>query len=194
VKNETTQTYDRIATAFADNSWDLYLKKALDGFAALLPERACILDIGCGPGRDSRHFRERGFEAVGADLSWGMLREARRRIGSPLIRCDMRVLPFRAMSFDGGWICASLLHLSHSEAPQALKEVRRVVRRKAPVFVGLISGEGERWHTPNSPRFFAYYHPDEITTLLQECGFSIHSSWTQPGKDIVWIDIIARKM
>lgn len=189
--NETTRTYDCITTTFAANTWDLYLKNALEGFVALLPECARVLDIGCGPGRDSGHLRKNGFDAIGADLSWGMLREARWRIGTPLVCCDMRTLPFHAASFDGVWICASLLHLPRSEAPQALKEVQRVMRRKAPIFVGLIHGEGERWNTAHGPRFFTYYRPDEITSLLQDCGFSIQSSWTQPGKGATWIDIIA---
>jgi len=189
--DSTTKTYDRIAATFATNTWELYLKKALDGFTALLPDCARVLDVGCGPGRDAGHLQKRGFNTIGADLSWGMLREAHRRVGVPLIRCDMRNLPFASASFDGAWICASLLHLPHAEAPQALKEIHRVTCTNAPVFIGLIYGEGEKWHTANGPRFFAYYHPDEITSLLQGCGFSIQSSWTQPNKGVTWIDIIA---
>lgn len=182
----------RLAATLAGKGWDMCLAKALDGFAALLPERACVLDVGCGPGRDSQHLRKRGFCAIGADLSCGMLREARWRIGPPLVRCDMRQLPFRAPSFDGAWLCASLLHLSRSEAPQALQEIHRVVRPCAPIFVGLIYGEGEQWNTAAGSRCFPYYHPDEIIVLLQECGFSIYSARTQPGNAVTWIEIIAR--
>jgi ubiquinone/menaquinone biosynthesis C-methylase UbiE len=192
--NTTIETYDQIAPTFAINTWDLYLEKALEGFAALLPESARVLDVGCGPGRDSGHLRKRGCDAIGADLSWGMLREARMRVGMPLIRCDMRKLPFISSCFDGAWICASLLHLPRFEAPLALKEIHRVTCNNAPVFVGLIYGEGEKWRLTDGPRFFSYYHPDDITTLLQDCGFAIYSSWTQPGTGVTWIDIIARKM
>ncbi len=187
----TIATYDQIAPTFAATTWDVCVAKALDGFTSLLPTDACVLDLGCGPGRDSRHLRKRNFYAIGADLSRGMLREARWRIGPPLVRCDMRQLPFMSSRFDGAWICASLLHLSRSEAPLALKEIHRVTRANAPIFVGLIYGEGEQWHRANGPRFFAYYHPDEITALLQNCGFSIYSTWTQPGKAVTWIDILA---
>ncbi len=188
----TIMTDNRIPATIADNTWDVCLAKALDGFTALLPERARVLDAGCGPGRDSGRLRKRGFCAIGADLSCGMLREARRRIGPPLVRCDMRRLPFRVASFDGVWLCASLLHLPRSEVPPALKEIHRAARANAPIFVGLIYGEGEPWNMVHDARLFSCYHPDEITALLQECGFSIFSSRTQPGKAVTWIDILAR--
>lgn len=188
----TIVTYDRIAPTFAANTWEFYLSKALDGFTTLLPAHARVLDVGCGPGRDSGHLRKRGFYAVGADLSCGMLREAHWRVGPPLARCDMRALPFASASVDGVWVCASLLHLPRAEAPLALQEIHRVARAHAPVFVGLVHGEGKAWHAATGPRFFAYYQLDEITALLQDCGFAIHSTWTQPGQEVTWIDIIAR--
>ena len=60
---------------------------------------ARILDLACGPGRHAAELERLGGRVVGFDLSRAMLRRARERAGSPLVRGDMRVLPFRDRSF-----------------------------------------------------------------------------------------------
>jgi ubiquinone/menaquinone biosynthesis C-methylase UbiE len=62
-----------------------------------------VLDLACGPGRWLHAVRRRGAAAVGLDLSEALLHAARAAApedGAPLVRADMRVLPFLAASFD----------------------------------------------------------------------------------------------
>jgi len=66
------------------------------------PERrARMLDLACGAGRHLALLNDRGPEVIGLDLSSTLLGEARRRLGTaaPLIRADMRRLPFADSSF-----------------------------------------------------------------------------------------------
>jgi SAM-dependent methyltransferase len=59
-----------------------------------------VLDLACGGGRHSRELCERWW-TTGLDLSEVLLRVARKEgIDAPLVRGDMRVLPFRDHSFD----------------------------------------------------------------------------------------------
>lgn len=63
------------------------------------------LDLACGAGRYLRVLHERGARAVGVDLSAVLLAEARRQFATvseraPLVRADMRRLPFRSKCFD----------------------------------------------------------------------------------------------
>lgn len=69
---------------------------------ALSAPPSCILDLACGAGRHLRELREVGFAAIGLDLSSVLLRSA-RTAGSedPLVRGDMRELPFADAAFDG---------------------------------------------------------------------------------------------
>jgi SAM-dependent methyltransferase len=61
-----------------------------------------VLDLACGAGRHLRALRQAGFEAVGLDLSMTLLRSARAaNPDSPVVRGDMRELPFRDASFRG---------------------------------------------------------------------------------------------
>jgi len=61
-----------------------------------------LLDLGCGPGRHAAQLAARGARSVGLDLSLPLLSLARARTHGivPLVRADMRHLPFRPRSFD----------------------------------------------------------------------------------------------
>jgi SAM-dependent methyltransferase len=61
-----------------------------------------VLDLACGAGRHLRELRRRSVQAIGLDLSRTLLMEARRADSDvPLVRADMRTLPFTDDSFDG---------------------------------------------------------------------------------------------
>ncbi len=66
-----------------------------------LPPGALLLDCPCGPGRHLPHWQRLGLQPVGADIAPMMLKMARRACPSaPLVRADMRRLPFKRASFD----------------------------------------------------------------------------------------------
>ncbi len=60
---------------------------------------ARVLDLACGAGRHAAELERLGARVVGFDLSPSMLRRARARIRGPLVRGDMRSLPFRPGTF-----------------------------------------------------------------------------------------------
>jgi SAM-dependent methyltransferase len=56
---------------------------------------AWVLDLACGAGRHAAELERLGARVVGFDLSPSMLRRARLGVRGPLVRGDMRALPFR---------------------------------------------------------------------------------------------------
>ncbi len=58
-----------------------------------------VLDVACGAGRHAAELERAGARILGFDLSLAMLRRARGRLRGPLVRGDMRALPFRPASF-----------------------------------------------------------------------------------------------
>jgi len=137
--NPTIATYDRIAAQYAAKSLDTSPERwqshqaQLTRFAEAVagrapPRRFRILDAGCGPGLDCQWFHERGFSAIGLDLSAGMLAEARTRVsGVPFCQADLRHIGFREGAFDGIWCNASLLHLPRADVPNVLRDFRRIL-------------------------------------------------------------------
>lgn len=63
------------------------------------PAGAAVLDLACGAGRHTAELERLGARVVGFDLSPSMLRRARARVQGPLVRGDMRSLPFRPGTF-----------------------------------------------------------------------------------------------
>lgn len=62
--------------------------------------RERVLDLGCGDGRHLGPLASAGPSVIGLDLSEPLLRAARARDGgAPLVRADMRALPFGDGSF-----------------------------------------------------------------------------------------------
>ncbi|HKC48454.1 MAG TPA: methyltransferase domain-containing protein [Gemmatimonadales bacterium] len=58
-----------------------------------------VLDLACGAGRHAAELERAGARVVGLDLSPAMLLRAQRRVRAPLVRGDMRALPFRPATF-----------------------------------------------------------------------------------------------
>jgi ADP-ribose pyrophosphatase YjhB (NUDIX family) len=188
-------SYDAIAQDFADRWFDFRLHKQMASFTDHLRPGARVLDLGCGPGRDVAYLQELGFRAVGVDLSAGMLAEGRRRGVGPLMRADMRVLPFADSSFDGLWCCASLLHVPRAQVPAVLGEYRRVLGH-GYLFMAVKRGEGEAWVTgeDGGRRLFVYYHPAEIELLVERAGFQVIDCRTfapGPEQSHPWINLLA---
>jgi SAM-dependent methyltransferase len=89
-----------------------------------------VLDLACGPGRHAAAVGQGGARVVGLDLSRALLFAARRRGIGPLVRGDMRRLPFRAAAFD---VVLNLFtsfgyFASDGEHEAVLREVARVLR------------------------------------------------------------------
>jgi SAM-dependent methyltransferase len=181
----------------------------LDEYLNFVP----VLDAGCGPGRDARALAEYGLPVLGVDLSQGMLDEAgertARRLPTGFVRyalMDLRRLELPDASCRGVWASASLLHLPKRVAPRAMGELARVLRPGGPLALYLKQREGEQaeeemrpypfGETTTSPRFFAYYAPDEARALVAGSGLEVLEQQIvpdgRPGAPS-WIAILARK-
>lgn len=201
---ETITTYDRVAGAFADRHWNAPLEAQREGFARSVtggatPERFRILDAGCGPGRDSQWFQQRGFHVVGVDLSMGMLAEARRRVpGVQFALADLRHLGFPAGTFDGIWCSASLLHLPRADVPSVLDFCHRLLG-DGWLWLSLKAGEGDevtdRVYGRGLLRRFTYFSAVEVESLLRRTGFEIIDLQQEQPTDVEpypWLTVLAR--
>ena len=121
--------YDRIAPNYDQRfsgSQRAGTADALLSLAQVLnPER--VLEVGCGTGRWLADLGAHAGQAIGLDLSAGMLRQAQRRAASLLlIRGRAGSLPFPTASFDLVY-CVNAIH--HFRWPRLfVSEARRLLR------------------------------------------------------------------
>jgi demethylmenaquinone methyltransferase/2-methoxy-6-polyprenyl-1,4-benzoquinol methylase len=85
---------NRVMTVGLDRRWRRTTVQALG-----LPVGARVLDVACGTGDLCRDLTVARYEAVGADLSAGMLTHA--HTAAPLVQADALQLPIRPASVDG---------------------------------------------------------------------------------------------
>jgi len=89
------------------------------------PPGSRVLDAGCGAGATLGLLTEGGFDAVGLDRADDLLLHARYR--GPVVKGDLRQLPFKDGSFDGA-ICECVL-TQQEDLSQVLIELARVLKR-----------------------------------------------------------------
>ncbi len=126
---QTKQYYDEFAGWYERERGRGY-HQLLDDLEVDLVARygrgAAVLEAGCGTGLLLERVRAFAAEAVGADLSAGMLAKARDR-GLTVAQASITALPFPAERFD---VVYSVKVLAHVEAiREAVAEMARVTRR-----------------------------------------------------------------
>ena len=105
------------------------------------PATTTIIDVGCGCGRDARHFASLGHNVLGIDISTEMLERAREVApGAHFLRMDARDLKRSLVdeSVDGVWAHnLSLMHLRRCDALDVLGGLRSAARVGGVLFVSL---------------------------------------------------------
>lgn len=163
-----------------------------------LPSKARLLDLGCGGGQDAGDLRQRGYRIVGLDRTRALLSAGRRRYRSlPLVRADLRDLPFHSMSFDGLWAAASLMHLPKPDACRILNDLRRFIRPggvfAATVPHGLKSCLVTDGWLPG--RYFARWRKEELARAVRRAGWNILELKITTNRERKgrWLNLLAQK-
>jgi SAM-dependent methyltransferase len=194
---QNQESYDRIADQFLERHRDrAILLPWMRSFAALLPSRGVVLDLGAGPCQDSAQLRGLGLQVTSLDRSRQMLTVAASQFPGPRVQADLRHLPVRDGSLSGVWACACLLHLDRVEVAPALAGIARALVPGGGLFVSVKDGEGERCDTSaygsDVPRWFTYWSGEGIDAALRGAGFEIVDSVTRAGPNDVWHVRLAR--
>jgi SAM-dependent methyltransferase len=169
---EKQALYDRYAKDYESRTKDysLFLSAEYEHFLTALPGKK-IIDLGCGPGRDSDVFRARGYSPLCLDLSSKMLARCKER-GLETLQMNIEELQLPPNSFDGVWSYTSLTTIPKEKVWEAIAEARRALRKGGVLFLGLIEGEGECWKPADEkyalPRFISRYQEQEVCEELRD--------------------------
>ncbi|KZN22807.1 SAM-dependent methyltransferase [Haladaptatus sp. R4] len=183
--HDVRATYDRIAAHFAKTR-----EYAWPEVESFLDDRVgeTALDLGCANGRHSELLADHAKRVVGADVSAGLLAEARERATErefdlDLVQCDAARIPLAADAVDLAVYVATLHHLPTREARVgSLDELARVLSPDGTALVSAWSTAHDKfdreegfdttvdWTLPGGetvPRFYHIYSPDEFREDLE---------------------------
>lgn len=198
VARKNQLAYDEIAPTYAQYKSDTMAENLLALAQKLVAHSRSgshLIEVGCGVGRDMAWFEAQDLQVTGVDLSSGMLAIARRFVRGGLSLMDMRQLAFVDEQFDGAWCCASLLHLPKTEAPRALREMRRVLKPASLMILSIQAGAGEGWeggYVEGVKRFFARYSAQEMTQLLTASRFVVQVVQEAQAGKRQWLGFVAQ--
>ncbi len=137
-----------------------------------------VLEIGCGPGTDSKFFHEAGLNVSASDFCEPFLEIVRERHPHiPTHLVDM-TKPFDVGRFDGIFGHSCFLHIAHDLAPQTLRNLRQALKPGGILFLAVIGTTKRRQYTipnwgghENNPAEFYCYGKDDLPRLAEAAGF-----------------------
>ena len=194
--DETLVYYDNHAEEFAAGTVDVEFTDTQKRFLNYLSDNAYILDFGCGSGRDTKYFLDRGYSVESTDGSAELCKIAEETAGVPV-----RQMLFSDLSevdkYDGIWACSSILHLSKSELQDVFEKMIRAIKCGGYIYTSFKYGEFEGYR---NGRFFTDFTKEGFDIFISELdGVEIVEEWVsadvRPGRqDEKWLNLILRKM
>jgi len=193
--NKTIAYYEANATDYFEQTRDIDMSPLYDRFLPLLPPGGHILDAGCGSGRDTKVFLERGFRVTAIEASAPLAALASRFAG-----CRVRVmrfdeLPFEA-EFDGIWACASLLHVPRRELPAILHRLAGALVLGGYLYVSFKRGDAQR--SSGGRHFTDMTRESLLETVASEPKLSAVELWETADRredraSEFWINAVLRR-
>ncbi|WP_319824788.1 class I SAM-dependent DNA methyltransferase [Thalassovita sp.] len=167
---ETIRVYDARAEEYAHVTATDSPGALLQAFIQSLPRGGSVLDLGCGPGHFARHMARAGLRVLATDASARMVALANEQPGVTARLATFDNLTYM-QTFDGIWANFSLLHAPRNALPRHLSAIHRALKPGGQFHMALKTGTGAA--RDRLGRFYTYYTPSELTSLLFTAGFTV---------------------
>lgn len=193
--NTTINYYNLNAKKFIENTQNADMHLTQDKFLQLLPESASILDFGCGSGRDTKYFLEKGYQVVATDGSAELC-----RLASNFTGIKVKEMLFQELDeigvYDGIWACSSILHLPKQELLPVIRKMCIALKDNGVIYTSFkySNFEGER-----NGRYFTDFTEDTFREFIKVIPeLMIEDQWitldVRPGRgEEKWLNLILRK-
>lgn len=191
----TIDYYNRNVKNFIDGTVSVDFTQIQNVFLKLLPKNACILDFGCGSGRDTKFFLDCGYQVEAIDGSLELCRAASEYTGIHVKQMLFQELDV-VEKYDGIWASASILHVKKAELPHIIHKMSLAAKKNGIIYISFKYGdfEGER-----NGRYFTDMTEISMKELLEKFPeLKVEKQWitgdVRPGRgDERWLNIILRK-
>ena len=191
----TIDYYNLNAENFIENTQNVDMHLAQDRFLQLLDENASILDFGCGSGRDTRYFLDKGYRVTATDGSSELC-----RLASDFTGIEVKEMLFEELdeidTYDGIWACSSILHLPKLELLPVISKMYRALKDSGVIYTSFKYGEFEG---VRNGRYFTDFNEDSFKEFIAGIPeLTIEEYWitgdARPERgNEKWLNLILRK-
>ena len=194
--DKTIEYYNQNADMFAQGTRLVDFTVVQERFRKMLPVGSRILDFGCGSGRDTKYFLEKGYRVEATDGSSELC-----KLASVFTGIEIKEMLFQDLNasgkYEGIWACSSILHLSKKELLPVIRKMCDALKDNGVIYTSFKYGdfEGER-----NGRYFTDFTEDtfdKFIKVIQE--LTIEEEWitsdVRPGRgEEKWLNLILRKI
>lgn len=192
----TLDYYNKNAKLYFEQTVEGKLSENYNKFLSKIPEEAYILDFGCGSGRDSKYFMEKGYKVKAIDGSIEMC-----KLASEYINQSVECMKFNELNeentYDAIWACSSILHVEKEELPNILNKMIKALKANGIIFTAFKKGEG---YEIKDGKYYNFLTKEELESTLSKISknvkivdyFETLSSTKRPEK-VVWSNYILHK-
>ena len=191
----TIDYYNLNAENFIESTQNVDMHQAQDRFLRLLDENASILDFGCGSGRDTKYFVNKGCRVTATDGSAELCRRA-----SVFTGIEVQEMLFQELddidTYDGIWACSSILHLPKNELLLVIRKMCNALKDNGVIYTSFKYGDFEG---VRNGRYFTDFNEDSFKKFIAGIPeITIEDHWitgdVRPGRgDERWLNLILRK-
>lgn len=192
---KTIDYYNLYADEFTQATLHVDMETLYQPFLAELPEFARILDLGCGSGRDTLAFKNKGYQVDAIDYSEELVKKATKFTGIQVKHQSFYNLSEVAV-YDGIWACASLLHCDRNRLPDVLKRIHSALRCGGICYMSFKYGTTDR---EKGGRAFTDLNEEQAQELLDQLnGVRVLKQWItvdkRPDRHEERLNIVSKKL
>ena len=190
---QTIDYYNKQAEQFIQATLNVDMESLYQPFLNELPKNARIFDVGCGAGRDTLAFKNKGYQVDAIDYSDVLVERATQLTGVPVQKQSFYDIEAHD-EYDGIWACASLLHCERSRLLDVLKRLYTALRRGGVCYMSFKYGTTDR---VKEGRAFTDLDEKQARELLNQLDVVVLKQWItidkRPDRDEKWLNIVWKR-
>jgi SAM-dependent methyltransferase len=171
----------------------------LERLGSLLPDKAQVLDLGCGAGIPATHWLAQRFVVTGVDVSASQLALAQKYTPwATYVKSDMASLDFPPGAFNAVVSFYAIVHLPREEQPGLVGKIYNWLKPGGAFLANWAIGEWEgseqNWEGWGAPMWWSHYDSETNLAMLRDAGFTIMSAEVKiTAGNEKWLWVLARK-
>lgn len=192
---ETLDYYNSNADQFFASTIEADISELRNRFIQYFKQGDYILDLGCGSGRDTKAFLDKGFRVDAIDGSEELCKKASEYTGIRVKHQYFQDIN-EEEKYDGIWACASLLHVTYYELSDVFIRLHKALKTNGIFYMSFKLGDSD---VIRDGRCFTDMNDLRFDSLnVQRLGFEEIDRWqtidVRPDRNVEWFNVILKKV
>lgn len=193
-ENNTINYYNQNASSYFKTTINMNMLVAYEKLLKYLNPNDLILDYGCGSGRDTKFFLDKGFRVEAIDGSKELC-----KLASNYTNIEVKNMKFIDLNYknyyNAIWASASILHVPFDELLTIIHKMSIAVKENGYIYTCFKDGNGEEIV---DGKLYTYFNIDDFTNFVSIYEeLEVIESWTSKSsnkeENHLWNNFIIRK-